>query len=78
MTDNATPKPRGGARGPAARYPRSLSLMVTEQMYRAIAEEATDEGEPKATIARRYLELGRNLDDAAESAVRPSPTAGTP
>lgn len=66
------------SRKPAAprpiRYPRSLSLLLTEEMYAAIAAEAVEETAQtgvkvsKAVVGRRYLEIGRGLADAAESA----------
>lgn len=56
MTDDVNPKPITRKR--PMRYPRSLSVLVTEDVYQAIAAEADDAGVSKGTIARRYLEIG--------------------
>lgn len=68
----ATPKPITRKR--PIRYPRQIVIMATEDTYQAVAAQAVEEtdrtGEhvSKSVIARRWLEAGRAVSDAAEAA----------
>ena len=62
----AIPKPITRKR--PIRYPRQIVIMATEDTYQAIAEAAAAEGESKSVIARRWLDAGRAVTEAAASA----------
>lgn len=57
------------------KYPRQLAVMMTEDLYAGIEEAAIEQTETsgehvsKATVARRWLEAGRAVTDAAAAAV---------
>ena len=74
MTDSATPKPITRKR--PIRYPRQIVIMATEDTYQAVAAQAVEETEntgehvSKSVIARRWLEAGRAVSDAAEAAAQ--------
>ena len=50
------------------RYPRQIVIMATEDTYQAVAEAAAAEDESKSVIARRWLDAGRAVTEAAASA----------
>lgn len=63
----ATPKPITRKR--PIRYPRQIVIMATEDTYQAVAEAAAAEDESKSVVARRWLDAGRAVTDAAANAV---------
>ena len=63
----ATPKPITRKR--PIRYPRQIVIMATEDTYQAVAEAAADEDESKSVVARRWLDAGRAVTEAAANAV---------
>ena len=63
----ATPKPITRKR--PIRYPRQIVIMATEDTYRAVSEAAADEDESKSVVARRWLDAGRAVTEAAANAV---------
>ena len=63
----ATPKPITRKR--PIRYPRQIVIMATEDTYRAVAEAAASEDESKSVVARRWLDAGRAVTEAAANAV---------
>lgn len=67
MTDSATPKPITRKR--PIRYPRQIVIMATEDTYRAVSEAAAAEDESKSVVARRWLDAGRAVTEAAAQAV---------
>ena len=62
-----TPKPITRKR--PIRYPRQIVTMATEDTYRAISETAAAEDESKSVVARRWLDAGRAVTEAAANAV---------
>ena len=62
----ATPKPITRKR--PIRYPRQIVIMATEDTYRAVSEAAAAEDESKSVIARRWLDAGRAVTEAAANA----------
>ena len=74
MTDaSATPKPITRKR--PIRYPRQIVIMATEDTYQAVAAQAVEETEntgehvSKSVVARRWLDAGRAVTEAAANAV---------
>lgn len=68
MTETpATPKPITRKR--PIRYPRQIVIMATEDTYQALAEAAAAEDESKSVVARRWLDAGRAVTEAAAQAV---------
>ena len=68
MTETpATPKPITRKR--PIRYPRQIVIMATEDTYQAVAETAASEDESKSVVARRWLDAGRAVTEAAAQAV---------
>ena len=63
----ATPKPITRKR--PIRYPRQIVIMATEDTYQAVAEAAAAEDESKSVVARRWLDAGRAVTEAAANAV---------
>ena len=63
----ATPKPITRKR--PIRYPRQIVIMATEDTYQAVAEAAAAEDESKSVVARRWLDAGRAVTEAAAQAV---------
>ena len=63
----ATPKPITRKR--PIRYPRQIVIMATEDTYQAVAEAAASEDESKSVVARRWLDAGRAVTEAAAQAV---------
>lgn len=63
----ATPKPITRKR--PIRYPRQIVVMATEDTYQAVAAAAEREDESKSVVARRWLDAGRAVTEAAENAV---------
>lgn len=63
----ATPKPITRKR--PIRYPRQIVIMATEATYQAVAAAAADEDESKSVVARRWLDAGRAVTEAAANAV---------
>lgn len=63
----ATPKPITRKR--PIRYPRQIVIMATEDTYQAVAAAAADEDESKSVVARRWLDAGRAVTEAAANAV---------
>lgn len=62
----ATPKPITRKR--PIRYPRQIVIMATEDTYQAVAEAAAAEDESKSVVARRWLDAGRAVTEAAANA----------
>ena len=67
MTDSATPKPITRKR--PIRYPRQIVIMATEDTYQAVAAAAASEHVSKSVVARRWLDAGRAVTEAAANAV---------
>ena len=63
----ATPKPITRKR--PIRYPRQIVIMATEDTYQAVASAAAAEDESKSVVARRWLDAGRAVIEAAAQAV---------
>ena len=63
----ATPKPITRKR--PIRYPRQIVSMATEDTYQAVAKAAAAEDESKSVVARRWLDAGRAVTEAAAQAV---------
>jgi len=61
---------KGSARGRAKKYPRQLTIRISEEMYQAINAEAEREGLDPADIVRRALRRGMGPDAAATPAPR--------
>lgn len=72
MTDNATPAKI--TRNRPTNYPVQATYMLTGDLANAIVDDAKRESKAlgrkvsKSEIARRYLEAGRAITDAAERA----------
>lgn len=72
MTDSTSPKPITRKR--PIRYPRQIVIMATEDTYQAVAAQAAEESDTtgehvsKSVIARRWLEAGRAITEAAAAA----------
>jgi len=68
MTDQPKRKPAGaavpGAVDRPVNYPKTLTLMVSQGTFDAIAEEKLRTGRSKGEIAREWLESGRPSQDA--------------
>ena len=62
----ASPKPITRKR--PIRYPRQIVIMATEDTYSAVAEAAAAEDESKSVVARRWLDAGRAVTEAAANA----------
>lgn len=68
MTDaSASPKPITRKR--PIRYPRQIVIMATEDTYQAVAAAAEREDESKSVVARRWLDAGRAVIEAAANVV---------
>jgi hypothetical protein len=71
MTDS----PKKITRRRPTRYPRQVVIMATEETYQALkaeaaeATEATGQKVSASTIARRWLDAGRAVTEAAQAAV---------
>lgn len=63
----ATPKPITRKR--PIRYPRQIVIMATEDTYQAVSETAAAEDKSKSVVARRWLDAGRAVTEAAAQAV---------
>ena len=67
--DETTATPKSITRKRPIRYPRQIVIMATEDTYQAVAEAAAAEDESKSVVARRWLDAGRAVTDAAANAV---------
>ncbi len=61
---------RDRARGRVKKYPRQLTIRISEEMYQAINAEAEREGLDPADIVRRALRRGMSTDGGADRAPR--------
>lgn len=68
MSDDATPKKITRTR--PKNFPRQATYMLPGDLADAVAADAAREGVSKSEIARRYLQAGRAITDAAEGASR--------
>ena len=68
--DETTATPNPITRKRPIRYPRQIVIMATEDTYRAVSEAAAAEDESKSVVARRWLDAGRAVSDAAEAAAQ--------
>ena len=66
--DETTASTKPITRNRPIRYPRQIVIMATEDTYRAVSEAAAAEDESKSVIARRRLDAGRAVTEAAASA----------
>lgn len=69
-----TDAPKKITRNRPTRYPRQIVIMATEETYQAVKAEAASETETtgvktsKSVIARRWLDAGRAITEAAQAA----------
>lgn len=63
MTDAATPEaPKRITRNRPTKYPAQLAVMLEQEMYDDIVEEAEARDVPKADVAREWLREGRRVE----------------
>lgn len=64
MTQNASESPKRGRPAVGAKYPRQLPIMLSARDYDAIGTTAEIDETSKGDVARRWMKLGRDLEEA--------------
>lgn len=54
--------PKRITRNRPTKYPDQLVIMASAELYDAVTKEHEATGESKASIARRWMELGRKVE----------------